>query len=77
MLFRFNFLKLITKNTTKERKIINFPKNIVNDIRNIDNFLFFSKRINELKKIIEDNISPKPYRELYQRGMQNIPKIEK
>ena len=77
MLLRFNFLKLINKKTTKERKIINFPKNIENDIRNIDNFLFFSKRINELKKIIEDNISPKPYSELYHRGIQNIPKIEK
>ena len=31
---------------------------------------------NELKNTIEDKISPNPYSELYQRGMQNKPKIE-
>ena len=37
------FLRIITAiNTKKERNIMNLPKNIENEIKNIDNFGFFS-----------------------------------
>jgi len=43
----------------------------------MEKFGFFLKRSKELKNNNEDRISPNPYSELYQRGMQNKPKIEK
>ena len=41
-LFILSFRRFIIMNTKNDRNIINFPKNIDIDIRNIDTFLFLS-----------------------------------